>query len=36
MDVVPELAKAGKVQGVVGDIPGPVIDHEDEPAGQQQ
>src|SRR6202041_449108 len=36
VDVVPELAKPGKAQGVVGDVPRPVIDHEDEPAGQQQ
>jgi hypothetical protein len=36
VDVVPELAKPGKAQGVVGDVPCPVIDHEDKSAGQQQ
>ena len=36
MDIVPELAKPGEPQGLVGDEAGAVIDHEDESAGQQQ
>ena len=36
MDIVPELAKPGKPQGLIGDPAGPVIDHEDKSAGQQQ
>src|SRR5882672_9681567 len=36
MDVVPELAKPGEPQGLVGDEPGAVIDHEDESASQEQ
>jgi hypothetical protein len=36
MDVVPELAKPGKPQGLVGDETGAVIDHKDESAGQEQ
>ena len=36
MDVVPELAKPGEPQGLVGDETGAVIDHEDESAGQEQ
>src|SRR4051812_47513551 len=36
MDVVPELAEAGEPQILVGDPAGPVIDHENEPASQQQ
>jgi hypothetical protein len=36
MDVVPEFAKPGKPQILVGDPSGPVIDHENEPASQQQ
>src|SRR3984957_14177197 len=36
MDIVPEFAKPGKAQGLIGDPARPVIDHEDESAGQQQ
>src|SRR5207244_4764916 len=36
MDVVPELAKPGEPQGLVGDKPGAVIDHKEESAGQEQ
>src|ERR1700677_175965 len=36
MEIVPEFAKPGKPQGLVGDPAGPVIDHENEPARQQQ
>ena len=36
MDIVPELAKPGKLQGLIGDPAGAVIDHEDKSAGQQQ
>jgi hypothetical protein len=36
MDVVPELAKPGEPQGLVGDKTGAVIDHKDESAGQKQ
>ena len=36
VDIVPELAKPGETQGLVGDETGPVIDHEDESAGQEQ
>src|ERR1700721_2462161 len=36
MDIVPEFAKPGKPQGLIGDPAGSVIDHENEPARQQQ
>jgi hypothetical protein len=36
VNIVPELAKPGETQGLVGHEPGPVIDHEDESAGQKQ
>src|SRR3984885_9294736 len=36
MDIVPELAEPGKPQGLIGAPAGPVIDHEDKSAGQQQ
>src|ERR1700751_2076760 len=36
VDVVPELTETGEAQRLVGDPAGPVIDHEDEPAGEQQ
>src|ERR1700754_2114498 len=36
MDVVPELAEPGEPQVLVGDPACPVIDHENEPASQQQ
>src|SRR5260370_6390330 len=36
MDIVPEFAKTGKAQGLIGDPARAVIDHEDESAGQQQ
>ena len=36
VNIVPELAKAGETQVLVGYEPRTVIDHEDEPAGQQQ
>ena len=36
VNIVPELAKPGETQGLVGYEPRAVIDHEDEPAGQQQ
>src|ERR1700755_3068333 len=36
MDIVPELAKTGETQGLVGHPAGAVIDHENESAGQQQ
>src|SRR5690348_7481062 len=36
VDVVPELAKPGEAQVLVGHPAGAVIDHEDESAGQQQ
>jgi hypothetical protein len=36
MDVVPEFAKPGEPQILVGDPASPVIDHENEPASQQQ
>src|ERR1700716_1610275 len=36
MDVVPEFAKPGEPQILVGDPACPVIDHENEPASQQQ
>jgi hypothetical protein len=34
--IVPELAKPGEPQRLIGDPAGPVIDHENESAGQQQ
>src|ERR1700719_2391270 len=36
MDVVPELAELGETERLIGDPARPVIDHEDESAGQQQ
>src|ERR1700751_4953321 len=36
VDVVPELTETGEAKGLVGDPAGPVIDHEEEPAGEQQ
>jgi hypothetical protein len=36
MDVVPELAEPGELQGLVGDETGAIIDHKDESAGQEQ
>ena len=36
MDIVPELAKPGEPQVLVGDPARAVIDHENETAGQQQ
>jgi len=36
VDIVPELAKPGEPQALVGDETGPVIDHKDESAGQEQ
>src|SRR5882757_9097445 len=36
MDVVPEFAKPGEPQVLVGDPARPVIDHENETASQQQ
>ncbi|MBZ5699861.1 MAG: ComEC family competence protein [Acidobacteriia bacterium] len=36
VNIVPELTKLGEAQGLVGDPAGPVIDHEDKSAGQQQ
>jgi hypothetical protein len=36
MDVVPEFAKSGEAKILVGDPARPVIDHENEPASQQQ
>jgi hypothetical protein len=36
MDIVPELAKPGETQSLVGDPASAVIDHENESAGQQQ
>jgi hypothetical protein len=36
MDIVPELAKPGKAQGLIGDPTCSVIDHENKSAGQQQ
>ena len=36
MDIVPELAKPGELQGLIGDPTRSVIDHEDESASQQQ
>src|SRR3982074_810006 len=36
VNIVPELAKPGETQGLVGHEPGPVIDHEDKSAGQKQ
>src|ERR1700758_3430837 len=36
IDVVPELAELGEPQALVGDPARPVIDHEDESAGQEQ
>src|SRR5664279_292421 len=36
MDIVPELAEAGKSQGLIGNPARSVIDHENKSAGQQQ
>src|SRR3954470_17734675 len=36
VDIVPELAEPGETQGLVGNETGPVIDHKDESAGQEQ
>jgi hypothetical protein len=36
MDIVPELTKPGETQGLIGDPPRSVIDHEDKSARQQQ
>ena len=36
MDIVPELAKPGKMQGLIGNPACAVIDHEDKSAGQKQ
>src|SRR5690606_41358795 len=36
VDIVPELAELGEPQALVGDVAGPVIDHEDEAASEQR
>src|SRR3954453_11946994 len=36
VDVVPELPEPGETQGLVGDEPRAVIDHEDKSAGEEQ
>src|SRR5947199_180446 len=36
VNIVPELAKPGETQGLIGHPTRPVIDHEHKPAGQQQ
>src|SRR5258707_4906465 len=36
VNIVPELAKPGETQGLIGHEPRAVIDHEDESAGQKQ